>query len=382
MVFRCENQLGEKHSGRGTEDRQQKRPGKHLAEDESKKEPREPADKQPVIAAPVDRAGDGGSGIDAEEDRRQDDQRHQGIPMRGGQAHHSLERGPAGGAERRTGQGNTDAVTGWRHGEFSVNSSPRCRLGAAIIVRRVQVANSSFRNVPRFFTSAEDTVEREQRTLRIVCLSDTHTRHWDVNVPHGDILIHAGDFTKRGSLRDLRDFNAFLGELPHRHKIVVAGNHDFCFEDAPADARPLLTNAVYLQDEAVCLAGLKFFGSPWQPWFFDWAFNLPRGAALREKWDRIPHDIDVLITHTPPSGILDRTATGAEVGCADLREAVRGIRPRLHVFGHIHEAAGVTRRDGTTFVNACVCTLAYEPDNPVIVVEIDPDGSVRSISPD
>jgi Icc-related predicted phosphoesterase len=120
---------------------------------------------------------------------------------------------------------------------------------------------------------------------------------------------------------------------------------------------------------------VRFWGSPWQPWFHDWAFNLPRGPKLREVWDRIPADTDVLVTHGPPRGILDRTIVGDEVGCDDLRDAVARVRPRVHVFGHIHEARGTHRVGPTLFVNACSCTLDYEPNNAAIVVDLPEDRS-------
>lgn len=123
--------------------------------------------------------------------------------------------------------------------------------------------------------------------MRIVAVSDTHGFHRKIAVPHGDILVHAGDFTVTGSLRDVSELNDFLGRLPHPTKIVIAGNHDWCFQKQPAEARARLTNAVYLQDEAAEVGGLGFYGSPWQPWFYDWAFNLERGSEIRAKWELI-----------------------------------------------------------------------------------------------
>ena len=188
----------------------------------------------------------------------------------------------------------------------------------------------------------------------IVAVSDTHGRHEELQVPDGDLFVHAGDISRVGNLEDVAAFDRWLARLPHRHKIVIAGNHDFCFQDHPREARALLRHAIYLQDEAVEVAGVEVYGSPWQPWFFDWAFNLPRGPALAEKWAKIPDDTQLLITHGPPAGIGDRTHDGRRVGCEDLLRRVREVRPRLHVFGHIHEAAGRYDEDGTTFVNACV----------------------------
>ncbi len=187
---------------------------------------------------------------------------------------------------------------------------------------------------------------------RIVCVSDTHSFHRKTVVPDGDILIHAGDITLHGELEAVEDFDRWLGTLPHRHKVVIAGNHDFCFQEKPERARPLLTNAVYLEDSAVTVEGLKVYGSPWQPEFGGWAFNLPRGPELAAVWGKIPDDTDVLVTHGPPAGFLDRTNRGVHAGCADLLARVFQVRPRLHVFGHIHEAAGVMEVGGITFVNA------------------------------
>jgi hypothetical protein len=132
----------------------------------------------------------------------------------------------------------------------------------------------------------------------------------------------------------------------------------------------LLANASYLQDGLIEVGGLRIWGSPWQPWFFDWAFNLPRGPALASKWALVPDGVHVLVTHGPPAGILDRTANEEAVGCHDLARALERILPRLHVFGHIHESYGRLERDGTTFVNASNCDLKYRPVQAPIVVEL------------
>lgn len=203
--------------------------------------------------------------------------------------------------------------------------------------------------------------------MRIICVSDTHAHHHRTVMPPGDILVHAGDITRRGELAEVEDFDRWLGTLPHRHKVVICGNHDFCFQEQPAAARARVTNAVYLQDEAVELDGVKIYGSPWQPWYGGWAFNLHPGPELAAVWAKIPDDTDLLITHGPPAGVLDRTKRGDLAGCRDLLARVRAVRPRLHVFGHIHEAAGRADVDGTTFVNAAT-------DNgrgTAVVVEID-----------
>ncbi len=218
--------------------------------------------------------------------------------------------------------------------------------------------------------------------MRVVCLSDTHNRHGELEVPDGDVLLHAGDATLRGTREELVDFARWLGDQPHRHKLMTAGNHDFLFERSPLEARALIRGAIYLEDSGVELEGLSFWGSPWQPWFFDWAFNLPRGAALREKWARIPPGTDVLMTHGPPHGIGDQVegpvsrvlgalmSGGRHVGCEELRVAVERLRPRLHVFGHIHEGYGREQREGTEFVNASNCDRAYRAVQAPIVVDL------------
>ena len=218
--------------------------------------------------------------------------------------------------------------------------------------------------------------------MRVVCVSDTHGRHEAVRVPDGDLLVHAGDLTLRGERREVEDLNAWLAELPHRHKVVIAGNHDWLFQREPSLARSCLTAATYLEDSLVTIWGLKVYGTPWQPWFMDWAFNLPRGRALREKWALIPHDTDILITHAPPHGIGDRLAgpvfralsflagQGGRAGCRDLLTAVRRLRPRLHVFEHIHEGYGTEVRGRTLFANASCCDERLRPRNPPIVVQL------------
>jgi predicted phosphodiesterase len=212
-------------------------------------------------------------------------------------------------------------------------------------------------------------------SVRLVLLSDTHRFHDRIEVPAGDVLVHAGDFCSRGSAEEARAFAAFFRAQPHPHKVVIAGNHDVCIEKCPELATELFAGATYLFESAATVAGLRFWGAPWQPWFLDWAFNLPRGEALRAKWALIPAGVDVLLTHGPPSGILDRTFSGDGAGCEELRRAVARVRPRVHAFGHIHEGYGSERHDGTLFVNASSCTVGYEPTNRAVVVDVPLLGS-------
>jgi Icc-related predicted phosphoesterase len=207
--------------------------------------------------------------------------------------------------------------------------------------------------------------------MKIVAISDTHGLHWSLNIPDGDVLVHAGDLTDRGIMQEVEDFNTFLGTLPHPHKIVIAGNHDFCFEDYRMDCEDVLTNSIYLQDQEVIIDGVKYYGSPWQPWFYDWAFNLERGPEIRAKWDLIPEDTDVLITHGPPFGIGDLTTRGENTGCQDLLKVVERIKPAVHIFGHIHEGFGISYNEVTTFINASTCDQLYLPVNKPVVYEYE-----------
>lgn len=190
-------------------------------------------------------------------------------------------------------------------------------------------------------------------------MSDVHDKKIRFSIPSGDVLVVAGDICNRGNLEELERFDRFLSDLPHRYKIVVAGNHDWPFARLPAEkAVSLLKNAVYLQDSSIVINGVKFWGAPWQRRYFDGAFDLAQRQELAEKWGRIPGDTDVLITHTPPYGILDKTRHGKNAGCRDLKIALQHIRPKIHIFGHIHESAGQHQESGCVFVNASI-TRSY-----------------------
>jgi Icc-related predicted phosphoesterase len=209
--------------------------------------------------------------------------------------------------------------------------------------------------------------------LRIVCISDTHGQHTKLSVPDGDVLIHAGDFMAFGDTpREIVDFTHWLGKQRHRYKIVIAGNHDLIFERHPGGARELLGNAIYLENSATELAGLKIWGSPVQPEFNNWAFNVARGAAIRRYWKMIPENTDVLVTHGPPFGVLDKAhPSSAHLGCKELAKAVEQIKPRLHVFGHIHGGHGLASGKDTQFVNASVVNEEYRLVHEPQIVEID-----------
>lgn len=193
--------------------------------------------------------------------------------------------------------------------------------------------------------------------MKIVHLSDTHGDHELLEIPEGDVLVHSGDFSSYFETPGVEDFLAWFSGHPHPHKIIVPGNHDFFFENHPdleSLSKSLPGDVSILVDKSVVIQGVKFHGSPWQPPFYNWAFNLEEDL-LQEKWALIPEDTDVLITHTPSKGVLDRNRALIECGSESLRERVKELPSlKLHLFGHIHEDAGDAFVDGVVCVNASI----------------------------
>jgi Icc-related predicted phosphoesterase len=210
--------------------------------------------------------------------------------------------------------------------------------------------------------------------MKLTFFSDTHRNHDKLQFNGGDVLVFCGDLTSRGSLADVESFANFTSKLDYQHKVVIAGNHDFCFENQErALAERIFKDhgLIYLNDSGVEINGVKFWGSPIQPWFHNWAFNRARGEAIKKHWDLIPNDIDILITHGPPAGVLDLCHHGERVGCADLLMSVAAIKPRVHAFGHIHECYGTVEIGKTLFVNACNLNEKYLVTNPPIDIDFD-----------
>ncbi|SFX55518.1 metallophosphatase domain-containing protein [Marinospirillum alkaliphilum] len=209
--------------------------------------------------------------------------------------------------------------------------------------------------------------------MRLVLVSDTHGRHEELVLPEGDCLIHAGDFSSGWQLEDVAAFLQWFAGQPHRHKLLIAGNHDRCFEALPEQMLQLIPEGViYLQDSACELEGIRVWGSPWTPRFFDFSFMLSRGEPLAERWRRIPDDVELLITHGPPHGLADQTSTGEHVGCEDLKQRLQQLpQLRLHVCGHIHEGYGIypDRSGRHTTVNASSCRWADPGLNPPLVLD-------------
>lgn len=208
--------------------------------------------------------------------------------------------------------------------------------------------------------------------LKAVFISDTHGKHAALNLPTGDILFHTGDVAKFGTKEEIIEFLDWFEHLDFPHKVFVAGNHDFFFEQADSAelASMIPANVHYLNDTGVVLEGHHIWGSPIQPTFLHFAFNRNRGAAIRQHWDLIPNTADILLTHGPPFQILDQTVTGLNVGCEDLLQAIKRVQPRIHAFGHIHEAYGREKQGNCTFINGSVLDVNYRLSNDPVVVEL------------
>ena len=217
--------------------------------------------------------------------------------------------------------------------------------------------------------------------MEITFISDTHWLVSDQSkldelnelLPGGPCLVHAGDVSGRGTEREIRLFLDWFHKLPYMHKILIAGNHDFFFEVAKPEAIQALLaeypGITYLNDSGVTIEGIKFWGSPVTPEFHNWAFNRFENE-IGAHWDLIPEEVDVLITHGPPHGVLDKTIReGWSVGCKQLLAKVDQVKPQVHVFGHIHEGMGQIKIGNTLFINASIVDERYSMyyENPPII---------------
>ena len=205
--------------------------------------------------------------------------------------------------------------------------------------------------------------------MRLVCISDTHGLHDQMPpIPNGDVLIHAGDSTGSGTLPQIDAFTQWMGAQPHAHKILIAGNHDFCFDkNLRSRAWSVLSRDMceknrisYLRGESLTIQGLKFYGFPWQPIFRNMAFNAREGE-LRGRLRLVPEDTNVLITHGPALHIFDYIpAQRVHVGCHVLAQRIEQLCSlKAHICGHIHESHGfaVRESDGVMFANASICEV-------------------------
>lgn len=197
--------------------------------------------------------------------------------------------------------------------------------------------------------------------------------------------MHAGDLTFKGDIQEISQELRELGRIAKNFKygcVFIAGNHDWLGERNPTLMRQMAIDEglIYLDHSSTEINGYKIFGSAYTPVFCNWAFNMPRGEALAQKWAQIPDNTDILITHGPPMGILDsiQRYNGQKcefeiehVGCEDLYNRIQQLKQlKLHVSGHIHSGYGQLKIGGLTYVNASVCTEQYKPINAPITIEL------------
>ena len=188
--------------------------------------------------------------------------------------------------------------------------------------------------------------------MTILHLSDTHGKHRELtDMPPADVLVHSGDFTLAGGDEEALDFIEWLCDLPYRHKIFIAGNHDDNMLDASLEGLP--DDVHYLCDSGVTIDGITFYGAPMFVGFFD--------GELREieHYEKIPDGVDVLITHRPPLGIMDTLEDKVHYGSSVLLDKVSTIKPKLHLFGHVHDAYGTMEWGETLFSNAALADWKY-----------------------
>ena len=210
----------------------------------------------------------------------------------------------------------------------------------------------------------------------LTLISDTHNKHKHVHngllgdLKGGDILIHAGDISSMGYEHEITEFAKWFDTLDYSHKIFIAGNHDWGFQNNAEKVKGNLSGYKtidYIQDELITIQDddkpeVKIWGSPWQPEFYDWAFNLPKnGDELKSKWDMIPEGIDILVTHGPAWGLLDDVdgRRGDHLGCELLAERIKSIKPKIHVCGHIHTGYGHYFDGHTHYFNASLLNERY-----------------------
>lgn len=212
--------------------------------------------------------------------------------------------------------------------------------------------------------------------MKIAAFSDCHWLYNEIKeFPQADICIFAGDWCGSGLyFQETLDFLTWFKKLPYKYKIVVPGNHDRLCQLNEQFCKDMFKkiDANLLIDEGIEIKGLSIYGSPWSPFFNNWAYMLPE-EQLKWKFKFIPDKLDILITHTPPKGICDPTNYGSEA----LRKRLNDINPKIHIFGHNHSGYGYTETINTKFYNVSVCSDAdeqhnntYQLINPITIINI------------
>jgi len=214
--------------------------------------------------------------------------------------------------------------------------------------------------------------------MKICAISDTHNAHNKLVIPPCDILIHAGDESMMGRKSEIENFFKWFDKQPAKHLVWIPGNHscDFAgrYPSSLSWVKDISPQTNVLLNSSVELEGLKIWGSPYTPWFHDWSYNVNRGPDIQKHWDLIPSGTDIVVTHGPPYGILDlvdgEKVWQQHVGCQNLMDTILKIKPKLHVFGHIHEGYGTQHFMDTTYVNASIMDKDYDPANLPIILDL------------
>jgi len=212
-----------------------------------------------------------------------------------------------------------------------------------------------------------------KKNIRICCISDTHNKHKQLIIPECDFLIHCGDISSMGYEHEIVGFLSWFKKQKARYKIFVSGNHDWMFERNRQLAKSLIPKGIiYLEDEAIEIEGLNFYGTPVQLEFCNWAFNRTE-ESLARYWEAIPDNTDILITHSPPYGVLDEVGSnGNRVGSPSLIDNVMDrVKPLIHCFGHIHSGHGATKLDKTLYINASNLDERYQVAYMPIILEMN-----------
>ena len=209
--------------------------------------------------------------------------------------------------------------------------------------------------------------------MKFVCVSDFHTQYEKLTLPKiADVLIIAGDIGIDSSVYAVR-FTNWLDKQPFTYKIVIGGNHDGGLLDDSTINHVIDKNCIYLLDDYIEIEGIKIWGSPYTPTFNNWYFMADRGEEIRKHWNLIPEDVDIIVTHGPPYGILDTVEERKDnihLGCDELVKAINRIKPVYHIFGHIHSSGGkIIKKERTTFINCSVCDEAYDVVNKPVEFE-------------
>ncbi len=209
------------------------------------------------------------------------------------------------------------------------------------------------------------------KSVKLSIISDTHMRHEELGTLSGDVLIHCGDmfdlFERNHS--DLREVDAWFSRQQFDLILCIGGNHDYLLEERQRATSKIFKNAIYLEDQMLVHNGITFYGTPWVPFLQSHAFHA-NDDELRERWSRIPKSTDILITHTPPAGVLDRSSRGLNLGCRHLTRSVSNLAPVIHCFGHVHASGGIRESGDTIYVNASSVDRPQSPLRRPIEIDV------------